>query len=645
MRRNTKLITTILTMVMVLPFFLGLGSAKGIDAEATEEATLVLHKKKMIELPDPIQNTGEEMDGKDGLFSGYDPLPGVTFHVYDVTDSFYENYIAKDGKTAQEAAIDEVKGLGEKDLGEPAFKGTTNESGEITLNNVPKKSGEQDAVYLIVEQPKDGVTVAERMVLAFPVYEMTTAGKYTDTELNTIHLYPKNVVATDGSLIVNKKGTAEGESINGAEFIISRNVGNETQYLSGAAGGIFTWTKNKVEGEDSVGPFKFFSGQTYTISDAAEAVKGILAVEKNDGKLNIAGFEYGNYILTETEAPKGAGLIEEDYTFVISSEKKSASFDVENDTSIIEKKIPTAEANGISYGIGEAIDYEISTNIPKGIARQNTDGTNYYTKFELKDTHDKVLSFIEGNYKLVIRDKNGGETIVPETTGYTINHVTGTGSTDDFTVSIAEAYIPSLTPGAKLVFKYQMALNDTANPDTGYNNTASVTTNHTSDTSEPVIVKTGGKRFLKVDVDNQNYLAGAEFIVARGEGDAREYLAVNDAKELIWETNKTAAKVFTSSSTNGLVDVAGLKYGDYFLIEIKAPDDYVLPTKEVDFTISDGSYGVQEDLATAQPVPNKHRGSLPSTGGSGIVAFVLIGVVAVGGAVLYFTKGRRQIEG
>ncbi|WP_368251895.1 SpaH/EbpB family LPXTG-anchored major pilin [Enterococcus sp. 2201sp1_2201st1_B8_2201SCRN_220225] len=646
--RRRKLVTIILGIIMVLPLFLGLGGIKGIDVEAAEDVTLMIHKKKMTKFPgDFIQNTGKEMDE---VFNDYDPLPDVRFNVYNVTAVFYENYIAKDGKTAQDFAIQEVKKLDETSLGTPEFTDTTDEDGNITFRNVAKKTDKQDAVYLIVEEPKEGVTAGERMVVAFPVYEMTTDGEYTDEELDTIHLYPKNVVETDGSLVINKKGTAEGEALNGAEFIISRKVGLDdeeaTQYLSGAAEGMFTWGSLA----DAV---KFYSGNTYKMSEAKEAVKGILEEPGTDGELSIVGFEYGSYTLTETAAPEKAGLIKEDYEFTISSDKISAEFEVENDTSIVEKKIAEVKVGGNSYGIGEAIGYEISTNIPMGI-RRLVDDQPYYTKFELVDTHDKALSFIEGTYSLVMRDEEGTETEILETStegtkNYSITHAAGTGSitTDSFTVAVTPDYIVNLTPGAKLVFKYQMKLNAAANPDTGFDNSVSVTTSHTTDTSEIVTVKTGGKRFEKVDADaTTNKLSGATFIVAKGSGTAREYLIVDSNKEVSWTTTKASATPFTSVADTGIVDVKGLEYGQYTLIETVAPTGYVLPANpETPFTISEGSYGSGTTLVDPADVPNKHKGSLPSTGGFGIVAFVAIGVVAVAGAVLYFTKGRRQIEG
>lgn len=634
-----KLLKGILAVIMVLPIFLACGVSGNAQAENTPipdgSARLAIHKKKMLNLPDPkVQNTGAEM----GAFDSYDPLPDIEFKVYDVTTEFYAAYT---GANAQGNALAAAKGVDV--TGKTAIEngtGTTDEDGDLYLD-VPKKSGEKDAVYLIVETPKEGVTEEERMVVAFPVYQMTDTGTYTDTELTTIHLYPKNVVTVDGSLVVTKKGSGTGALLNGAKFIITREAAEQTQYLSGAENGIFTWSATETKA------FSFESGKSYTISDSEKAVNGILGIDGNTGILSVVGFEYGAYTLIETEAPDNAGLIDEAYSFEINSEKKSSVFDVVNDDSLIEKTIPEITVGDRNFSIGEEIPYEISTNIPMGIGRVNEDGTNYYTQFDLNDTHDKALTYVRG--ALYVRDDDGDELIAD--VNYTFDQTFGTGeeTSDKFKVAVNPEYIPELAAGKKLVYKYVMKLNDTATPDKGFENVADVETNHTSDTSDIVTVKTGGKRFVKVDQDAAtNVLAGAKFIVARGtvKENNREYLVMNDAGEISWSPTDTDAEEYVSVVDTGIVLVTGLKYGQYFLIEKEAPTGYVRLTQELDFTVAAGTYADEEGiLAEAYQVANKHKGVLPSTGGTGIVAFVLIGVVALGGAALYFTKGRRQIEG
>lgn len=620
MKKKSNWRTILATLIMVLPFVLGFGASNGIQASAAEgDATITIHKKKMLSLPGDIQNTGDLMDEQ---FGDYEPLPGVTFTIYDVTEEFYEAYT---GEATQQDALDAVKDLDPTTLTK-VDSGVTDKDGELPFSNIPKKSGDQDAVYLIVETPKDGVTVASNMVVAFPVYQMNEDGTYTEKELSDIHLYPKNVVTTDGALQVTKKGTAEGELLNGAEFVISRVVDGETQYISDAKDGLYTWTPNKDEAQT------FITGNSYTVGGNA-----IILTTGSKGVLNVAGLEVGDYTLIETKAPDNAGMIDDqtktDFTVTKDTTTDApVALEIKNDTSKVEKTTPKLDGNDVE--IGAPINYQISTNIPEGIADKNADGSNYYTTFTLTDTHSEFLTFLNDPTKYSLKIKGATDAINPE--NYTI---TETGNS--FVVSIKAEYIPYLTPGAQLVFDYQMYLNENATPDQGFDNTADVDTDHTEDTSDKVTVVTGGKKFVKKDVDTGKTLAGAVFVVKNEDG---KYLVIDKkTKAISWVDSITDDAKFTTEA-DGLIDLQGLEYGKYTLIETKAPDGYVTPeapNNETVFTVSKGSY----THGTIIPIPNKHKGSLPSTGGKGIVAFVAVGVVAIAGAGLYFMKGRKHIEG
>ena len=98
--------------------------AEGMDAQ------LVIHKKKMLDFPQQeIQNTGKEMTE----FNNYQGLADVTFHVYDVTESFAE--ARKNGAT-----IEEAKAIVQSQTsGTALLSGTTDAQGDLSLA-LPKTS-------------------------------------------------------------------------------------------------------------------------------------------------------------------------------------------------------------------------------------------------------------------------------------------------------------------------------------------------------------------------------------------------------------------------------------------------------------------------------------------------------------------------
>ena len=95
------------------------------------------------------------------------------------------------------------------------------------------------------------------------------------------------------------------------------------------------------------------------------------------------------------------------------------------------------------------------------------------------------------------------------------------------------------------------------------------------------------------------------------------------------------------SDDNGSIRVIGFVNGDYVLNETKAPSaNYVLlKDGTITFTVEHGKYGTSN-----LDVNNTPKGLLPSTGGAGIYAFIIIGAAMMIGAYIWFKKSRQQAE-
>ena len=625
MKQLKKVWYTVSTLLLILPLFTSvLGTTTAFAEENGESAQLVIHKKKMTDLPDPlIQNSGKEMSE----FDKYQGLADVTFSIYNVTSEFYEQRAAGASVDAAKQAVQSLT------PGKPVAQGTTDANGNVTVQ-LPKKQNGKDAVYTIKEEPKEGVVAATNMVVAFPVYEMIKQAdgsyKYGTEELAIVHIYPKNVVANDGSLHVKKVGTAENEGLNGAEFVISKSEGSPgtVKYIQGVKDGLYTWTTDKEQAK------RFITGKSYEIgeNDFTEA-------ENGTGELTVKNLEVGSYILEEVKAPNNAELIENQTKtpFTIEANNQTpVEKTVKNDTSKVDKTTPNLDGKDVA--IGEKIKYQISVNIPLGIADKEGDA-NKYVKFNLVDKHDAALTFdnvTSGEYAYALYD--GDTMIAPE--NYQV-----TEQANGFTVAVNPAYIPTLTPGGTLKFVYFMHLNEKADPTKGFKNEANVDNGHTDDQTPPTVeVVTGGKRFIIVDGDvtATQALAGASFVVRDQNSDTANYLKIDETtKAATWVKTKAEATTFTTTA-DGLVDITGLKYGTYYLEETVAPDDYVLLTNRIEFVVNEQSYGTTENLVSPEKVPNKHKGTLPSTGGKGIYVYLGSGAVLLLIAGVYFARRRKE---
>lgn len=605
---------------MVLPIALGFGSSLTAQAAGTT-VDIKLHKKRFSSAQTEIQNTGDEMP----QFASASGFGGVEFKIYDVTTEFYTLLNSIKAPTTEkytmEEALAEVKGANysSKTPVDTQTTATTGTVGDLTFADVPAKTDGKNAVYVIVETPMAGVTTADNMVVALPVKNAS------DVTLDTIHLYPKNVVETAGVEVekVSNLKKEDGSTIplEDVEFVIHRNgVYNlaGTEYLSGFdASDTPTWSTNPADAH------KFKTG--------------------TDGKFSEDRLLFGTYYLTEVTTAPGYviqnGAINQQFT--LDATNKSKAFTGTN--AIQNDDIDVKKTNtGGSINVGDKIDYLVETVIPNGIKDQidkdgdGIDDSPRYVKYEIKDTHGTHLKL--DNTTLVLTD---GTTTFTKTTHYTLDETTP----GEFTVTFTAAGIAAMKPNATLTMTYKMELLQTIAPGVEVNNTAKVETDHDTDEGSGSKVYTGGYNFVKVDGSNDNAaLEGAEFVVRDGNDDSAKYLKVGANGEVSWVTTQADAKVFTSN-TQGYVTIKGLEDGTYYLEETKAPNDkYVLLDTRKAFTVSQNSFDSTDPLAsgTAEIVVNKQKGSLPSTGGSGIYLMMAAGVAVMAIVGVAYMRSQRK---
>lgn len=153
----------------------------------------------------------------------------------------------------------------------------------------------------------------------------------------------------------------------------------------------------------------------------------------------------------------------------------------------------------------------------------------------------------------------------------------------------------------------------------------------------PPKIITGGKKFIKHEAgERSQVLKGAEFVITNKTG--TKYLA-GTADNYTWEnylddTYPNAIRM--TSSDDGSFEITGLKFGEYKLVETKAPNGYV-KGDPVDFVVEQGGYDLEVGLR--QGIENVSRGGfLPSTGGIGIAIFLIIGGSLMGFAVSRYRK-------
>lgn len=183
---------------------------------------------------------------------------------------------------------------------------------------------------------------------------------------------------------------------------------------------------------------------------------------------------------------------------------------------------------------------------------------------------------------------------------------------------------------------------------TGVVNRENTTTDNTITVEN--VQKYGDFHFIKQNVNTQEKLGGAEFSILRAKDPTVKLMKkianlVSGEYQYAWSSEVSGSdweEVKLISDSEGKLSIEGLKQGTYCLQEIKAPKGYALPKNEAAYT----EFTVDDDPTTSDKttIDNQPKGILPSTGGMGIIVFILVGIALVGGAVIYFKKRHQETE-
>ena len=331
----------------------------------------------------------------------------------------------------------------------------------------------------------------------------------------------------------------------------------------------------------------------------------------------------------------------------------------------IEKKITDADGNNKrqqdSYNVGDTIYFELTSTVPA------MDGYTSYT-YKVTDTLSNGLTLVQKNGRPDV-------TVTIADTAYTAFTASLDGNT--LTIDFTDFIGQKGHAGKPIVIRYAAVLNESALTTDKETNTVNL--EYSNDPNADGTGKTTDKKtyvynfdidIVKVDQKNEaKLLDGAQFVLYRVNAEnEKEYYHYTADKKTEWVTlgddeletitvAVNAEKITAKTTASGKTSFTGLKAGTYYLLEIKAPDGYSLPTAPVEVVITaayneDGSIKKEGSNVTingtnhmfVNPViTNKPGPVLPSTGGIGTTIFyVLGGILTVAAIVLLIVKKRME---
>lgn len=351
--------------------------------------------------------------------------------------------------------------------------------------------------------------------------------------------------------------------------------------------------------------------------------------------------------------------LELDYTVDVYPKNSVVTEDI-----VIEKDVTEIDNDHDTFDIGQVHTWIIQSSIPTGMANG--------LKYEISDTLDYRLTY-QGNILVTVAkgtDKAHSETVIlEENVDYTVSsgkEIVDSKSVDSFQVSLTAAGMKKVAAAAATdpentyeVRVYFGAVINT-NADLGteipnqahidYVNNVGIQYEDDSDIPE---VHTGGLNILKIASDNKQPLSGATFRIARPatEGEAPDLtITVNGTQigliyvDFYGTADLSGEKVSQiTTGEDGTAVLYGLAYGNYYLVEIAAPNGYNRLAAPVAVEVTATSHLTGEAEGSYVTITNSSEFHLPETGGIGTVAFTVAGLALICSAcTLFFLSYKRK---
>lgn len=428
--------------------------------------------------------------------------------------------------------------------------------------------------------------------------------------------------------------------------------------------------------------------------EVAPYLQGAVESSFADGKYTISGLQAGYYLVKD----KNNTLTSADdcYTAYIMQVVRNVTASPKGEKPSVEKKVQeNVKTDNTTGGYGDryndTADYSIGDAVPFKLIGTVPDMSKYAKyKYTFHDTLSNAFDRPITISVYVASDKAGTDKM-PVTDGFTPNIVVNTDKTVSITVSTDDLKTIKYTKGAEtetgvqkgqyIIVEYKAVLNSNARvgqKEPGNTNEVYLTYSNNPNQGgdgtpeegqtpvDKVIVFTYELDVNKVDGADQKKLAGVTFNLYKYENNnVKKYAQVVNGKLAGWTDEANATELKTDSE--GLIKVAGLDDGTYYIHEIKPLAGYnsiadveivitaytsngqsgngaVSELVRIDVTADsvEGTGNAAAGTATVT-IANNKGSNLPSTGGMGTTIFYVVGsILVLGAAVLLITKKRMS---
>ncbi|SFE25901.1 pilin N-terminal domain-containing protein [Peptostreptococcus sp. D1] len=702
MKKIKRMLSLILSLVMVVGVLAP--SLYAAEEKATKTETVTLHKLLLDDNTMKSWNVKgpEGYDGTQNL-EAFKKLNGASnakeianvYFAWQYKDGETWKYIK--GKDTPELENGKLKST--DDVKEAFGKLTTESGAEFNVSNLPQ---DKPTEYRIVEVRElstyvgnDGATLSA--MKAVPV-EITLPLVNQNGIQKNVHVYPKNTETgkPDNKKELDKNANSGEAAIDNLENK-SVKIGDKIPYVVTStikAGS----TYNKLAWSD-----KLSKGLTLNDDITLSSEPNIQLEKDNDYTITKENDSFvlvltnsGLTKLAKKTAPNSSKFrvngqgeeIDGENTSVIFTLKYSAKV---NSEAVINN--PLQNTNTLHYGNNPGYTPEPGDNNPPPVTPKDGKITvnKSFTNGPLASSGDVSWpNGLEITLSLQVYDPQGNKWSDVNSQNKTLNSTTTsgewTGLDNNKQYRVIEkdvkGWVPNYAVQEDGILKIVNKKNDNPEPIT----------------PEPVIVRTGGKKFVKTNEDGKERLNGAEFIISNADGskylaklanneiDAnqqalvlaeteyqnavkkpeaadkiaelktkRDEAAKTAAIQWKWVNSEDEAHKFITNE-QGQWGVYGLAYGNYKYKEVNPPKDYAKQEEPVEFMVSATSFNTDGNIdyvageplsgdkintGDATQIKNK-KITIPQTGGIGTIIFAVAGIALMGFAAYAIKRNSKE---
>lgn len=584
-KRSLSLCLTLMLLLVIMSTAFTANALSTSLVDKTKTGSLTITKYEMADISQAVSGSTGQQSDIDKLPADATPLAGVEFTLYKIAD--LDEYFTTAGVSLP--TVEEAEAYIEANPTTATYEKVTGTDGVAKFTGLPL------AIYYVKETdaPAQVTKMSAPFVLSVPMTNAEGTGWLYD-----IYCYPKNQTAYS-DITMKKVDSATNQALPNAKFTLYSSEDNAT------------YTEYMTDLVTNA------SGEIVLSSLPSNKYYRFIETQTSDASYILDKTAYYDFFVDGTGDVIRNGAVIEDKKIVIGNEKPEIHkyvLDGEKGTKGID--------NTASYG--DTVYWEIDTTIPTVVEKMDT-----YTIVDTMSTGLKYLSaelMVDNKIKLT------------EGTDYTVSQE---GLTVTFTINptaLADGKVVNLYLNTELTTDAPLAQDIPNTSKLIYTN--DIDTDSTYEiTSETPNVHTGGYSFIKTD--GLKNLEGAKFAIYSSEEDAKN------------DTNRIDTQV---SDENGLVEFKGLAYGgfsadedtkavngtlngstDYWIVELDAPDGYILFQDTFKVTVNANSH----DPNHTDEVINTPKFETPQTGGTASMLPVIGGMLLMSGLVLFRSAKRK----